>query len=94
MSFSRLYQRHTAVHRQWIARSQNDPDFGGAKFGTNLALAKQTVDKYGTAGLKQALEKTGFGSHPELIRFVVKVGRALAGTQAAAKPKKSIGELF
>ena len=39
------------------------------------AIARTAVDKFGTPELKELLVSHGVGNHPEMIRFMVKVGK-------------------
>lgn len=59
----------------WRAQSQADKDFGGDNFEESIGIAKQALDKFGTPALTEFLETHGAGNHPEMIRFMVKVGR-------------------
>ena len=59
---------------EWAEQSKNDSEFGGEKFEENIATAKMAIDKFGTPELKDLLESHGVGNHPEVIRFMVKVG--------------------
>lgn len=72
----------------WREDSKNDSEFGGDKFDENVKLAQSAVNKFGTPELKQLLEDYGVGNHPEMIRFMVKVGRLTAedvpGNEAGA----------
>ena len=72
----------------WQEQSKNDKEFGGDKFEENVGVARSAIDKFGTPELKQLLEEHGVGNHPEVIRFMVKVGKLTAedvpgGTTAA-----------
>lgn len=62
----------------WQEQSRNDKEFGGDKFDENIAVARSAIDKFGTPELKQLLEEHGVGNHPEVIRFMVKVGKLTA----------------
>lgn len=62
----------------WQEQSKNDKEFGGDKFEENVAVARSAIDKFGTPELKQLLEEHGVGNHPEVIRFMVKVGKLTA----------------
>lgn len=62
----------------WKEASKNDSEFGGDKFDESIALAKSAVDKFGTPELTKLLEDHGMGNHPEVIRFMVKVGKLTA----------------
>lgn len=59
----------------WREKSANDQEFGGDKFEESVGIARSAIDKFGTPELKQLLEDHGVGNHPEVIRFMVKVGR-------------------
>lgn len=61
----------------WEAEAKADKEYGGDKYAENSALAKEAIDTYGTDGLKEVLDTSGLGSHPEVIRFALKVGQAL-----------------
>lgn len=89
---------------QWKTDSENDKDFGGDKFEESVGLARSAIDKFGTPGLKQLLSDHGVGNHPEVVRFMVRVGQLTkednpgsGGDQASEKkdhadilyPKKS-----
>lgn len=60
-----------------------DKDLGGAKFDATIAAAKKALTKFGTPELTKLLDDTGFGNHPELVRFVARVGGALAEDSVA-----------
>lgn len=62
----------------WVGTAKADQEIGGAKFTENLSVAKTALDKFGTPQLRDALNQTGLGDHPEVIRFFHRVGRALA----------------
>lgn len=62
----------------WQESSKNDKEFGGDKFEENVKIAQSAVDKFGTPELKQLLEEHGVGNHPEVIRFMIKVGKLTA----------------
>lgn len=61
----------------WREKSKNDGEIGGDKFDENVKVAQSAISKYGTPELKQLLEEHGVGNHPEVIRFMVRVGRTL-----------------
>lgn len=62
----------------WQEQSRNDKEFGGDKFEENIGIARSAIDKFGTPELKQLLEEHGVGNHPEVIRFMVNVGKLTA----------------
>lgn len=62
----------------WQTQSRNDKEFGGDKFEENIAHARAAVSKFGTPELAKLLEDHGTGNHPEMIRFMVRVGKLTA----------------
>jgi len=82
------------VRNDWAEASKVDAEFGGAKFNENLAIAKQSIDKFATPEFKQMLDDTGLGNHPEWIRYCYRVSKAFAPdnfegghTEGGAAPK-------
>lgn len=63
----------------WQDAARAHPDFGGSKFDTSLAQAKQIVSDYGDTSFQEMLAVTGVGNHPAMIAFVLKVAAALPG---------------
>lgn len=59
----------------WAQQAKTDKEFGGDKFDENVALARAAVNKFGTPELKVLLDNYGVGNHPEIIRFMVRVGQ-------------------
>ena len=60
----------------WLKESSDDKEYGGDKFDESAKLAVQAVEKFGTPELRKFMDDYGIGNHPELIRFMVKVGKA------------------
>lgn len=65
---------------QWAKDAMADPEIGGgqAKLNQNLATAAKALDRFGTPALREMLDETGIGNHPELIRAWAKVGKAIS----------------
>ncbi|OJF92069.1 hypothetical protein AX761_21760 [Rhizobium sp. 58] len=59
---------------KWVDDAKTDPDMGGAKWDATATMAKKAIDAIGTPALKEYLQATGGGNHPELIRIFAKVG--------------------
>lgn len=88
-----------AMQQQWAEDSKNDKEIGGEGFSKNVELAKRVVDKYGSESFRKALSESGLGNHPELVRFITRIGKAFGNdhfVQAGAKPsgKRPIEEVF
>ncbi len=68
------YFTKNGTPEKWAENAKADKDIGGAKWDATTAAAKRAVTTLGTPELKEFFEATGGGNHPELIRFMAKVG--------------------
>ena len=68
----------TQLKQDWHDQSVNDSEFGGDAFAENVALAQAALNNFGTPELKQLMEDYGVGNHPEMLRFMIKVGKLTA----------------
>lgn len=74
-------QQEQALARQateWANAVTADKDIGGDKLPETLAIAKKALADLGTPELKDLLEKSKLGNHPEVIRFMAKAGKAIS----------------
>lgn len=62
------------VSTDWPAQARADKEIGGANWDASAANAVRAVKTLGTPALKEYLDASGGGNHPELIRFMAKVG--------------------
>lgn len=62
----------------WKQSARSDKEFGGEKYDANVAIAKKAVVRFSSPGLKELLDATGLGDHPEFIRLMYRVGKGLA----------------
>ena len=58
---------------EWETAVKSDPEIGGANLAPNLAKVSKLIDAEGTPELRQALDATGAGSHPEIVKFFIKM---------------------
>ncbi|SAL47416.1 hypothetical protein AWB74_02130 [Caballeronia arvi] len=75
---SRIADHVKTQTAEWAKQAQTDKEFGGDKLPENLAAAKQALDQFGSPELKSLLNESGLGNHPEVIRFMVKAGKAIS----------------
>lgn len=54
----------------------------GDKFDENVNFARWTAQEFGDEKLIQVLDATGLGSSPEVVKFLAKIGRAMADDSA------------
>lgn len=77
-----VQQRQTeawqAQTEQWAADVKADKEVGGDKLTANLNAAQRALDQFGTPELREYLDGTGLGNHPELVKAFIKVGKAMS----------------
>lgn len=86
---------------KWADDAKADPEIGGAKWDGTVSAAVRAVNTLGSPALKEYLNATGGGNHPEVIRFMAKVGAmikedspAIGGAEGAGKPADAAHILF
>ncbi|HIE5902666.1 peptidase [Proteus mirabilis] len=60
---------------QWAETVKADKELSSAE---SIGAAQKAMDKFGSPELKQYLEESGLGNHPELIRIFAGVGKAMS----------------
>lgn len=63
---------------EWTNAAMADKEFGGDKLTSNLALGEKALATFGNPELRQLLIDSRLGNHPEVIRFMVRAGKALS----------------
>lgn len=82
-----LIAQAEAQSQTWREETLAEKDIGEA----GVAIATRAVERFGSDSLKQWLKESGMGNHPELVRFCMRVGNAIAedtfetGTGGGAK---------
>ena len=69
--------------KEWESQIRKDPELGGKDYDANISAAKKAIRKFATPALADALDSSGLGSHPEMLRFIARVGKALAEDSVA-----------
>lgn len=70
-----VWQKQT---QDWAADVKADKEIGGDKLTASLSKAQQALETFGTPELKEYLNETGLGNHPELVKAFVKIGKAMS----------------
>jgi hypothetical protein len=63
---------------EWAASATADKEYGGDKLTESLVTAKKALDAFGTPELRSLLNDSRLGNHPEVIRFMVRAGKAIS----------------
>jgi hypothetical protein len=58
----------------WVDQAKADPEIGGAKWDGTVKAASGVVARFGNEQFREYLNASGAGNHPEMIRFMAKVG--------------------
>jgi antitoxin component HigA of HigAB toxin-antitoxin module len=66
------------MRTEWATQATADKEFGGDKLPENLAVAQKAMTAFATPELTKLLNDTGLGNHPEVIRFMVRAGKAMS----------------
>lgn len=56
---------------------EHDTELGGARYNENVRHAQAAMSRFGNDSLVKILGESGFGSHPEVVRFMSRVGKSL-----------------
>lgn len=75
----------------WEQEVKSDPELGGDKWPATDQNIKAALDAFGSESLKTALNETGYGNHPDLIRFINKVGQSLGEDSPVGGNSNSAG---
>ena len=88
------------LKKTWVAEAKADKEIGGDRFDESARLGNLAVKKLGTPELGRALETTGLGDHPEMIRFFARVGKIVTddnfnfGSVSGEQPKSRAEIMF
>jgi hypothetical protein len=74
----RQVEKHAELVQSWVEQVKTDKEFGGDKLQENLGVARKALETFGTPELRDVLNATGFGNHPEVIRAFYKMGKAVS----------------
>ena len=65
--------------KQWRQQAQDDPEIGGGKLPVTVQRAQLALNRFDPDGtLGGWLAESGYGNHPEVLRFFNRVAEALA----------------
>lgn len=80
----RLTERQQAFLKseadRWKTAVETDKDLGGSNFTTTVKHIQRVMDRFAPADseFRKLLNESGYGNHPEFVRFVVAIGKAMA----------------
>lgn len=84
----RQIEKHAELVQSWVEQVKTDKEIGGDALQENLAVAKKALETFGTPELRDVLNASGLGNHPEVIRAFYKAGKAISEDRfVAGSPK-------
>lgn len=96
-----LIETNKKLSEEWKITSSKDKDIGGENFTQNVSYAQQALKTFGNEAFTRMVDDTGLGNHPEVLRFMARVGKAMANDKvvhgefsAPKKGQKSIASKF
>jgi hypothetical protein len=82
----------SATVEGWESDFRADKDFGGEHLDTSVANARTAMSKFGPPGFIEALNQSGFGNNPDLLRFAANVGARMAETDKIINGSTASGD--
>ena len=77
-NIQRQVEAFSRQQNAWRDEIHGDPEFGGARLDSTVASARKALSAYDPDGtLLPELNRTGYGNHPGIVRFLARVGRTL-----------------
>ncbi len=74
-SAKQLEDHWNQTQATWRDEVSAMPEFAGAKMQPALAEIAKLVDRYGGKELRQAMNLTGAGNHPQVVRFLHRIAK-------------------
>lgn len=71
------------INTGWVSAAKKDAEIGGANWDGSVKVAQSALARFGTPELARFLTESGGGNHPEVIRFMTRVGNAISEDRPA-----------
>ena len=97
---TRGVQAFVDLQTKWVSEIKADPEIGGTRFEASMASAGRAIDRLGVPGLREALNLTGAGNNPAIVKAFVRLGqmvsedRFMPGRNAAPAAPRSAAEVI
>jgi hypothetical protein len=95
------HDAHLAEVKEWVGTVTGDKELGGDNLKSTAQYSFATLKQFGSEALIQELNETGYGNHPELVRMLSRIGKAMgpdilvrAGLTEAAPAQVDTADLF
>ena len=78
--------------QQWQQTVKDDPEMGGPRLAESLEAANRALSTYGNPELVGLLKRTGLSNHPDMVRLMARVGRAMSEDSSAGSMRGAPSE--
>lgn len=90
----RYAEQQQAISNGWRQEVETDKTLGGKNFMATMKYTKAVMDKFAPEGsaFRELLDTTGYGNHPEFLRFVAAIGKAIGEDSTLLRPQATAPE--
>lgn len=93
-------QAFADLQTRWVSEIKADPEIGGDRLQASIASAARAIDRLAVPGLREALDLTGAGNNPAIVKAFARLGQLIAedrfrpGNGAPPNPQRSPAEVI
>lgn len=69
---------YVELQNKWVSEIKADPEIGGDRLDATMASCARAIDRLAVPGLKDALNMTGAGNHPAIVKAFNRLGQLLS----------------
>ena len=66
------------LQNKWVSEIKADPDVGGQRLQATIASATRAIDRLAIPGLREALDLTGAGNNPAIVKAFARIGQMIS----------------
>ena len=66
------------LQNKWVSEIKADPDIGGERLQATIASATRAIDRLAVPGLREALDLTGAGNNPAIVKAFARIGQMIS----------------
>lgn len=83
----------TLNDKTWKEELFADPDFGGKNFEQNGHMAYKAAERFGGKEFADSMKAMKLNHHPQLFKFLVRVGRAMESDKIVTTNERTSGSM-
>lgn len=82
-----------AIRDSWVKECKDDKEVGGDKFVESAELANRVLKRFATEEFFDVMKATSFGNHPEVLRFITRIGKMMSEDQLVLPDSQGGGDI-